>query len=125
MLACVARAMPVPVSLTASITCGPGVGAQVLAGHIGVELDISGLDRQLAAGWHRVPRVHDQVHHHLFDAARIDQDSAEAYRRSRDQVDVLAQNPPQHLIHSGEHAAQIEHFRRDQLLAAEGRAIAS
>ena len=50
-----ASSMPLPVSVTASRTYGPGVTADVLGRVLLVELDVGGLDGQLAAAraWRR------------------------------------------------------------------------
>ena len=51
---------------------------EVLCARRLVEFDVGGLDCELAALRHRVPRVHDQVHDDLLDLARIGLHVAEA-----------------------------------------------
>ncbi len=96
-----------------------GVHAQVQIGIFLVEPDVAGLQGQLAALGHRVARVHDQIHDHLFEAARIDFHAREFGSGARRELDVGTDDALQHLFHTHEHVVQVEHLGFEHLLAAE------
>jgi hypothetical protein len=78
MRACVSRSIPVPVSLTASITYGPAFTGRWLSRVALVEYDVGRLDGELSARGHRVACVHHQVENDLLDMTRIDLDPCRA-----------------------------------------------
>jgi hypothetical protein len=84
-----------------------------------VEDDVGGLHRELAAPRHGIPRVDDEVHDDLLDVARIGAHPAEWLRGERHEIHVGAKDALEHLVHARQHVVQVEHLRREHLLAAE------
>jgi hypothetical protein len=84
-----------------------------------VEDDVARLHRELAPRGHGIARVHDEVHDDLLHAARIGAHPAEWLRGQRNEVHVRAEDALEHLVHAREHVVQVEHLRREHLLAAE------
>ncbi len=115
--------IPMPVSVTASITCAPAL-EPTCSRVVGVEIDVPRLERERSPRRHRVAGVHDQVHDHLLDVRRVRADSPERLRFHHLELDVLAQESPQHLVHASQEIVQIDHPRRDHLLAAEEEELA-
>ena len=89
-----------------------------------VELDVGGLDGELAAVGHGVAGVDRQVHQHLLDLARVGVDHAEVGREHLDEVDVLADEAPEHLLDPRGDLVQVERHGLQHLLAAEGQQLA-
>ena len=120
----VCASMPSPVSLTAEHHVVPGVQPIVGRRVLLVDVDVRGLDRQLAAVRHRVARVDDQVHEHLLDLARVGLDAAERAAEDGDDLDVLADQAAQHLLHLADDVVQFQDPRLEHLLAAEREQLA-
>jgi len=62
----------------------------VSAGEGLVEVGVGGLDDDTSAAWHRVARVHDEVHDDLLDLARVGLDVSQIRLEVGFQIDVLA-----------------------------------
>jgi hypothetical protein len=105
--------MPTPVSVTASITWGPGV-----------EFGVHGFDRDLAALRHGVARVHHEVHQDLLNLAGVRIDLAKLVRGQERQVDALAKQASQHSLHAESNLVEVKNPRLEHLLAAEGEELA-
>ena len=67
----VAGDIPMPVSVTASITCGPGDATLRRLGLRRIEIDVRRLDRQRSTVRHRIARVHHEIHEHLLELTTI------------------------------------------------------
>ena len=114
------------------VTASSDVGARRRARRRGARTASSsstlrGLDGQ---SWpplgHRVARVDDQVHDHLLDLARgPPRTVAERRPRARDELDVLADQAPQHLSRRSATTSFRSSTRGcEHLLAAEGQELA-
>ena len=97
--------------------------ALVLARVVLVELDVLGLDRQHAAVRHGVARVDHQVHQHLLELRRIEPHAAEAARRDDAQLDVLADDAAQQVLHLHDEPVQVDDPRLGDLPAREGEEL--
>ena len=64
-----------------------------------VQIDVRGLDGQLAAVRHGVARVDREVHEDLLDLPGIGLDVPEAADQEKRQLDVGAEEPTEHLLH--------------------------
>ena len=84
-----------------------------------VDVDVRGFDRQAAARRHRVARVDRQVEDDLFELAGVGPDARQRRRERRRELDVFANQPPQHVAHVGDQRIQIDDRRLHHLLAAE------
>ena len=82
-----------------------------------VHLGVRGLQRHAAASRHRVAGVDDQVHENLLDLPRVGPGAAEIGSEVRLQLDVLTDQPAEHLVHSGHHRVEVEDLRLQHLLA--------
>ena len=96
----------------------------MLVGVARVEVDVRGLDRELAALRHGITGVDREVHDHLLDLAGIRPHGGEVGREPRGELDVLAQQPAQHVLRFRHEAVQVDHFRLHHLLPAEGEQLA-
>jgi hypothetical protein len=83
------------------------------------ELDVGRLQRDLPAIRHHVPRVHDEVHDHLLQLARIDADPPEIGARHEGQVDVLADQALQQIGRPRDQLVERHDLRLKHLLPAE------
>jgi hypothetical protein len=90
-----------------------------------IQLDGSGLDRQLAAPRHGVAGIQRQVHDHLFDVARVSQHAPQLRCKAGNQVHVFSQDAAQHPVHHSHRLIQIDRLRRDDLLSAEHQQLSS
>jgi hypothetical protein len=73
---------------------------------------------------HRVTCVDDEVEDDLLQLARVGPDAAGLGGQLGDDVDVLADQPPQHRVHPGDDLVQVDDLRLEDLLAAEGEQLA-
>src|SRR5438876_10580026 len=96
---------------------------EVLARIALVQFGVRGLDGELAALGHRIPRIHGQIHDHLLELPRVGLHGAERRIEPRREVDVLAQQAAQHLLDVGHEAVQADDARLQHLLAAEGEQL--
>ena len=90
-----------------------------------VERDVGGLDREFATFGHRIAGVDGQVHDDLIDLSWIGAHGADGGTGHHHKVDVLADHAGQHFKVFGDDFVQIENFRSEHLLAAEGEQLAS
>ena len=81
------------------------------------------LDGQRAPMRHGVARVDDKIHDDLLELAGIGLDRATPGAPADIEVDVLSDQAPQHGRQAGDDRVEIEHPRRDDLLAAEGEEL--
>ncbi len=88
------------------------------------EREIVGADRQMTALRHRVARVDDEVHDHLLKLREIGAHGPQHRREAGRQRDVLADQPPQHLLDVLDHGVQIELDRLKDLPAPEREQLA-
>ncbi len=89
-----------------------------------VEVDVGGFDRELAAIRHRVARIHDEIHDHLLDLIGIGPDVPQIGCQDRDERDMLADEPAQHLVHLRDDDVEVEHLRLEHLPPAVGEQLA-
>jgi len=88
-----------------------------------VDFDWRGGDRDRAPVRHGIPRVDHEVQQHLLDLASIDPDEALAGRVLDHQPDVFPDEPPKHRAEPVHHQRQLQHLRREDLLAAVGEQL--
>ena len=81
--------------------------------------------RELTALGHGIPGVHRQIHDHLLDLAGIHFHRADGRTKNGTKLHVLANQPAQHLLDIGDDDVEIQNFRLQNLLAAEGQKLAS
>src|SRR2546425_735978 len=103
---------------------GAGSHGPVLERVALVELGVCRFDRELAAPRHRVAGVHDQVHDHLLQLARVGPDGPQVGRQRGLERHVRPDQPAQHVVDACDHAVQVEHPRGEDLPAAEGEQLA-
>ena len=89
-----------------------------------VQLNVPGLDAQLAPFRHGVPGVDREVHDDLLDLAAIRLDATEAGLELRHELDVLANESCEHLVHLEHDLVEVQHPRRENLPPAEGEKLA-
>ena len=77
------------------------------------------LDRHRPASRHRVARVDREIDDHLLELSRIGADRTELGVEHRQQLDVLADQAPQHHVHVGDDGVEVEHPGLQDLPAAE------
>jgi hypothetical protein len=100
-----------------------GWGVEVLLGVGGVEIDVGGLDDELAAARHGVAGVDHQIENHLVHLARIGLDVPEVRVELRAHLDILAEQAQHHLV-VGDDSVEAEDDRAGDLLAAEQEQLA-
>ena len=98
---------------------GIGVASRKLV----VDFEVGGLDHQPAAFGHRVPCVHREIHDHLLDLALIGADFSERRVEACEQLDVFADEAPQHLFRVGNHSVEEQNLRFEDLLPTEGQEL--
>ena len=90
------------------------------AGVVVVQIDVRGLDRELAAVRHGVAGVDHEVHDHLLDLSRIGIDAAQLRIGS---LVLSSMSSPisrrSMLLHAGDHGVQVEDLGLQHLPAAE------
>ena len=89
-----------------------------------VDVHVRGLDRQLASLRHRVARVDDEVHEHLLDLTWVGLHAPEPRFEDGDDLDVLADQAAQHLVHFAEDVVQLKNSGLEKLLPAEREQLA-
>ena len=81
-------------------------------------------DGQMPAVGHGVPRIDHQIQDHLFDLRRVGHD----HRRWRElddfELDLGADQPPEHHLHSADDVFERDETRARRLPAAEGEQLA-
>src|ERR687892_1742453 len=88
--------------------------------HVGVRR----LDDEAPTVRHGVARVHHEVGDHLLELARVGLDAAEVRLDGGDQLDVLADQAPQHPLHVLHDLVQVEDPWLEHLPAAESEELA-
>ena len=83
-----------------------------------------GLDHETAAVGHRVAGVDGQVHQHLLDLAGIGLDRARFADGADVELEILADQAPQHAIHLADDRVQIDDARLDDLAPREEQQLA-
>ena len=78
--------------------------------------------RKLAAARHRIAGVDRQVDEHLLDLPGIGAHASQRRIAVVGEIDVLADQAPQHPLRAGDDLIEREHLRRQHLTAAERRA---
>ncbi len=87
--------------------------------HPGIDEGLALRDRQRAAVRHRVGRIDGEVDEDLLHLTRIRHHGGEARGQRHADLDVLAQEAPEHGAKARDHAAHIERARLQHLLPAE------
>ena len=72
---------------------------------------------------HRIPGVHCEVRKHLLDLTAVGADVDGVARHDGVEVDVLADHPPQKLVHVADDLVQIEDLGLEHLPAAESKEL--
>src|ERR1039458_6462200 len=72
---------------------------------------------------HGIPCVHGQVEDDLLDLSRIGFDPGQGRVQFGFQFDVLANKPPQHLLHVLDYCVEVQNLGVKHLLAAEGEKL--
>src|SRR5216684_7308231 len=90
-----------------------------------VEINVAGLDEDATTVGEGVARVHDQIHNDLFDLARVGLDGSEIVGDERLHLDVFVHQPAKKLVEIHDDGVEIENFRPQNLLAAEGQQLAN
>jgi hypothetical protein len=80
---------------------------------------VGGGNGQPAPLGHGITGVDRQVDEHLRHLPRVHRHRPQAGGQVRDQADVLADQPPQHVLGPADHRARVHHHRAEHLLAAE------
>ena len=88
-----------------------------------VELHVGGFDGQAAAAGHGVASVDGEIHDDLLDLAAVGLDEPEILYRAGVELDIFADEAAQHFLHFADDGLNIENFRRENLLAAEGQQL--
>src|SRR5206468_9913314 len=86
-----------------------------------VENNVAGFDEDAAAVEEGVARVHDQIHNDLFDLARVGLDGSEIFGDERLHLNVFVHQSAKELVEIHNNRVEIEDFRPQNLLAAEGQ----
>jgi len=81
--------------------------------------NVFGLDGQLAAQGHGIPRVHGEVHDDLLDLPGVDLDRREPGGGDRDELHVFSDQNPEHLLHPTADVVEVDDSRGQHLLPAE------
>ena len=85
----------------------------------GVVDDVSSLDRQAAAVRHRIARIQRQIHEHLLDLAGIRFHASKRRRQHHRDLDLLADQPAQHLTRLLHHGIAVQQARFEHRFPAE------
>ena len=96
------------------------VGARVLR----VELDVGGLDGELASRGHRIPSVGAQVHQDLLELADVGLDRAHVGGQHRHEVYIFPDETLQHLLHAVDDVVQVHDLGLEHLLTTERQELA-
>jgi len=84
-----------------------------------VQRDARGPDAQPAAAGHGVAGVDGEVQKHLLELPGVGVDRACGGIERRGELDVLAEQAPQHPVHVRDHGIDVEHLGSEHLPAAE------
>ena len=97
----------------------------MLAGEGLGQLHVGGFKHQLAALGHGIAGVDGQVEDDLLDLARVGFHPAQVGAKEGGQLDVFADQSPQHLLGIRHHRVKVEDLGLHDLLAAEGQELLS
>ena len=95
----------------------------MLAGVRFVEDDVARLDGEAAAVGHGVARVDGEVQDHLLELARVGAHGGEIGSERGGELNVLADQPPQHRLQVGDDGIELEQLGREHLAAAVGEQL--
>ena len=99
--------IPTPVSLHREHHVIPRSDFQVDAGEFLVREQMRGFnDWKPAAIGHGVSAIHRKIHNHLFQVSRIGPNDAGILFQRQHQIDVLSDEPPQHLFYISHQVVQ-------------------
>ena len=101
----------------------PRFDGSLVVGNVGMQFNVAGLNPQLPPVGHGVARVDDQVQNYLLDLTWIGFDGAQIFFDACSHLDRFAHQAAHHLVHVQNDAVQIQHFRFQDLLAAEGEQL--
>src|SRR5262249_17468787 len=102
---------------------GSWFDGEVAAGIAFVEHDIGGFDGEDSAFRHGVAGVDHQVHEDLLDLAGVGADGAKVGGQHQAEIDVFADEAPEHAAQAGDELVEIEHAGLQDLAAAEGEEL--
>src|SRR5260370_18224609 len=102
----------------------PWTHDSMIAGICRVEIDVARFNEDPAAIRQGVTRIHDQIHDDLLDLTRISLDRSNVFRHKCLYRDVFAHQPPEELVEIHHDGVEIEDFRPQYLVAAEGQQLA-
>src|SRR6266550_4974996 len=89
------------------------------------KLDRSCFNRQDTALGHCISGVDHEVHQHLFDLTGIGLNSFKRQIEFGGELNIFANQSPQHLVHIRDHVIKIDRQRLQNLLAAESQQLPS
>jgi len=84
-----------------------------------VQRDARRLDAQPAAAGHGVAGVDGEVQEYLLELTGVGVHRAGGGIERRGELDVFAEQPPQHAVHVGDHGIDVEHLGSEHLAATE------
>ena len=90
-----------------------------------IEFHIGGLQHQPAALSHGISGILDQIHNHLFHATRIGLYRLQGGFQLQGQLDVLADQPAEHLLHSRDDLIEVQDLGLQHLAAPKGQQLLS
>ena len=88
-----------------------------------IHIEVGSLDGELPAVRHGVAGVHREIHHHLLDLPGIGHYLAQIHGKRDHELDVLAEQPAQHRLHSRNDLVQVQNLGLQHLPAAEGKKL--
>ena len=113
------RRHPAPGVAHDNLRVPSGCGLRVFTTEFGVVDDVSSLDRQAAAVRHRIARIQRQIHEHLLDLAGIRFHASKRRRQHHRDLDLLTDQPAQHLTRLLHHGIAVQQARFDHRFPAE------
>jgi ribosomal protein S9 len=121
----VSSSIPAPVSVIASITCGPRLERQPFVPQtLVIQFHIGGFDGDMTACRHGIARVEHEIDDYLLDLIRIGLDETKSCSKERIGVDVIANQPRQHVQQTGDAFVDVDDRWIEELFAAEGEQLA-
>jgi len=88
-----------------------------------VQLDVRGFNGNFAAMRYRLARVACQIHQHLLNLTRVGFDTSQTWAAHADHLDVVSNQPTQHLIHVANGHVQNQNYGLQQLPTTEGQKL--
>ena len=85
-----------------------------------VQIDVAGFNDNVAAVRQGVARIHDQIHDDLLDLTRIRFDCCHVLGHKCFHLDVRAHQPPEEVVEIYNDRVEVDDFRPQNLLPAEG-----